>query len=270
MEQTNGSVRNRLPVDASSPLVLGTAARKTMRLALAAAIIASATVSSAEPITIRYAVTIDRRHDLAQRVTTPFALSFDLTMTFDSVSTGFEQQSDWYIAYFGPPTFSGLPDAFAGLGATAGERYGYTTERRYEYETPHAGGHMYDSVTTTERPEWPRGRVAITDTALDTPVYPHPDAGPQFFQEANARSLVALLGRGPLSFWHRSVALVESPGGYAADPGSYEYEGTAQVIGIDEPAPVPEPATWLLLSTGVAAVWRSRRRRQAPDESPSR
>jgi hypothetical protein len=189
----------------------------------------------ADPITLHYHVTVSQRVDepIAERPWVPIdAISFDLSMTFDGEVIGHHvtdegAQSHW-TTNFGPATFSSVPLPGAEVGLGQGTTVIFNSI---------VGGQSHQIARASQQVGL-SGSIQLIARGLHPPLAPGEFGTLDTFLRAmNSSNLEFFFGAGTAG----------------------AFGGRADAI--DASAPVPEPATIMLVGTALAASALRRRRR---------
>ena len=223
--------------------MLKTAAGFTLAISLVASSVC------AEPISIVYSIHITDRCVLAQCNT--FSAAFPLTMTFDSGVTSQFDSPTFHTKSYGPPSFSAVPLERPAIppSATPLPRTLDTAAQQAAGTWEHRA--LADGLVRLLTPEvdhlWTL-RLFASQSGVPTP-------------ELSPHTMATLLGQpanppGSRAFFEY--------GYFAADPrteqsfDSISYVGSALVA--DDQAPIPEPATCVLVGSGLMGAWYQKRR----------
>lgn len=223
--------------------------RATARLGIATALIVGglASVALAEPIQIVYRIDISSRcQDTGEVTCSDFSTSFPLTVTFDSgISVEYGEGND-QGRYYGAPTVSDIPlpsrTDFPPLSDTirlAGERavFAPDTQMWSRY-----GGVQIRSGASRDGSNF-ENILSITGSG-DSPAFP----------DLSGASLAQFLGTASFRQFYFANVVARADGGFELD----SYLGN---VSLESPVVTPEPASMLLLGSGLAALTVRRRRR---------
>lgn len=250
-----GRIRRTFATICDYRLPLPSSAVLSLMMLLSAAIAAEA-----EPVTLRYHVTVTHRADLQSRVPVAIArIEFSMAATFDS---GITNRSVTYYddgpggeisTDFGVPQFTGVP-LLPGLGPS-GYVSGQSEERRF--------GDPNGSVWTLSSATLQANHYSLEDSiSRGTYTALFATSERTVRGDPTADSFLSLLRRP--RFQHTSFAYDFSTESYL--PGSFIYSGFATPLGVAE---VPEPGTFALLIIGVATAagrWGAARQRKRGSE----
>lgn len=200
-------------------------------------------LGAADPVNLSYSVLINERCHAGN--CQPFQSAFNLTVTFDSTPL----DSASYFVQYGNPTFSSVPLDRPPISSSAGDSLNTRTQEQWLQFPSHVSHTFFaqrESATQGNLEEWHVG-LSVTQSVL-TP----PDLSPETL---GAR----LLALGPARFTYFYTELDPVTGNIT--PRTIGYSGTAQ---LSDASPVPEPASMLLVGSGVAGLIAWRRRKLVP------
>jgi hypothetical protein len=206
----------------------------------------------ADPISIVYTIHITEQCRAGG--CTAFSTSFPLTMTFDQAVTSQFDGAGEHNKFYGQPTFSDVPLVRPPVaeGAIALRQTADIAFERAPGEWRHVAQaqELFQSFTPTVEYRWNLSLFGVED-GFSQP----PELSPTTFATFLGRPLAPPNSAG---FFGYSYVAGDRQHSDVSSPDAISYQGYALVAGA--PAPIPEPATWMLLATALAGGWRRQHR----------
>lgn len=226
--------------------------RRAIRLGtLVGVVVCLASSVEADPIHVVYRVDVSRQCTFANDTETcrDFHASFPLTLTFDAQVVLSRGDDNDRVQRYGDPTVSDIPLAlrndFPPLGPSvrdAAERARFSADQKAWIREAAV---IIRQIASVDRNDFHRDFSLIANGEFP------------FAPALSAQSFARFLATAPSRAFSLSDAVERADGGFEA----LSYVGQ---ISLDVPsAPTPEPASLLLVATGITAV-ALRRRRSAP------
>ena len=216
-------------------------------------IVLGGTSVRADPVSLVYTIHITEQCRAGG--CTAFTTSFPLRMTFDGAVTSQFDGAGEHNKFYGPPTFSEVP-----LARPPVPEGSIPLRQTADIAFEHAPGEWRHVAQAQELFRWftPMGEYQwnLTLYGVQDGFSQPPELTPETFAAFLGRPLAPPDSAGFFGYSYSLASRFDQ-----SSPDAVSYLGYALVANAS--APVPEPATWVLLGTALAGAWQRRHRKSS-------